>query len=282
MLKASQSSEADLASLLDAVFASARYRGLCPDLVRSIGAQELGKRRNLKEAIKATKNKLHQVGGAYLGSVLDTRVWLDEVQQMQTRQDMVALRAACRRMMDYHTSTRERLPILDQFYTTLFADLGPIHSILDLACGLNPLALPWMLATSAERPLTYYACDIYQHLATLHESWFHLLNIEGYANICDILQHCPSQRVDVALLLKTIPCLEQIDKAATHALLQTINARYLIISFPIQSLGGRNKGMLAYYEQHFSTLPGLSGCEIQRFEFATELVFVVKKTEQGM
>ena len=277
MLKASQSNEADLAHLLDAVLASARYRGLCPDLVRHIGAQELGKRRNLKEAIKATKNKLHQVGGAYLGSALETQAWLTEVQQILMKQDAVALRASCRHMMSYHASTRERLPMLDQFYATIFADLGPIHSILDLACGLNPLTLPWMLAASAERPLNYYACDIYQNLAMLHESWFHLLNIEGHANVCDILQDCPSQRVDVALLLKTIPCLEQIDKAATYALLQAINARYLVISFPIQSLGGRNKGMLAYYEQHFHTLPGLTDCEIRRFEFASELVFVVRR-----
>ena len=277
MLKTSQSNEADLVYLLDAVLASARYRGLCPDLVRYIGAQELGKRRNLKEAIKATKNKLHQVGGAYLGSALETQAWLTEVQQLLMKQDTAALREACRRMMGYHASTRERLPILDQFYATIFADLGPIHSILDLACGLNPLALPWMLGSSIERPLSYYACDIYQHLAMLHESWFPLLNIEGHASVCDILQQCPSQQVDVALLLKTIPCLEQINKAATHTLLQTIHARYLVISFPIQSLGGRNKGMLTYYEQHFHTLPGLTECEIRRFEFASELVFVVRR-----
>jgi 16S rRNA (guanine(1405)-N(7))-methyltransferase len=278
MLKANQESEN---ALLDAVLASARYRDLCPDLVRFIGRQELHKRRNLKEAIKATKNKLHQVGGMYFDTLPDTQAWLNEVQQILSAQDTcaeesAALHAACRRMMQCHISTRERLPILDQFYATIFAQLGPIHSILDLACGLNPLSLPWMLAANAQRPLTYYACDIYQSLATLHENWFRLLDIQGHAATCNILQQAPLSSVDVALLLKTIPCLEQIDKAATHALLQTIPARYLVISFPIHSVGGRNKGMLSYYEQHFHALPGLNDSKTQRFEFATELVFVIE------
>src|SRR5579875_1797145 len=278
MLKANQESEN---ALLDAVLASARYRDLCPDLVRFIGRQELHKRRNLKEAIKATKNKLHQVGGMYLTAVPDTQAWLNEVQQIMSGQDKcaeesAALRAACRRMMQCHISTRERLPVLDQFYTTIFAQLGPIHSILDLACGLNPLSLPWMLTAGVQRPLTYYACDIYQSLATLHENWFRLLDIQGHAFVCNILEQTPFPSVDVALLLKTVPCLEQIDKAATHTLLQTIPARYLVISFPIHSMGGRSKGMPVYYEQHLHTLLDLNNSKTQRFEFATELVFVIK------
>src|SRR5579875_2333014 len=108
MLKANQESEN---ALLDAVLASARYRDLCPDLVRLIGRQELHKRRNLKETIKVTKNKPHQVVGMYFDTFPDTHAWLNEVQQILSAQDncaeeSAALRAACRRMMQCHISTR--------------------------------------------------------------------------------------------------------------------------------------------------------------------------------
>ncbi len=52
-----------LDQLIEAVQASSKYRSISSDFVSYIGTQELARRHNLKEAIKATKNKLHQVGG---------------------------------------------------------------------------------------------------------------------------------------------------------------------------------------------------------------------------
>jgi len=54
-----------LDELVRAVFKSAKYRRVCEDLVRHVGERELAIRRNTREAIKATKSKLHQVGAAY-------------------------------------------------------------------------------------------------------------------------------------------------------------------------------------------------------------------------
>ena len=48
--------EGQLDQLVAAVHASARYRAVAEPLVRGLGARELAKRRDLKEAIKATKN----------------------------------------------------------------------------------------------------------------------------------------------------------------------------------------------------------------------------------
>lgn len=70
-----------LGRLVDAVLASSKYRSVCKNLVRSIGFRELTKQRNLKAAIKATKNTLHQVGGAYLDRGAPYAVWLDELRE---------------------------------------------------------------------------------------------------------------------------------------------------------------------------------------------------------
>ncbi len=269
--------DAQLADLRAAVLASSRYRTVCPQLVEVLGKQELAKRRNLKEAIKATKNKLHQIGGAYLDLTLaeNSALSLATLREAVHADDHIALRAACRQLMSYHASTRERLPILDEFYTRIFAELGPVHSVLDLACGLNPLALPWMpLAPTC----MYYAYDIYQQITDLLDSWLQLIGNKGSAHLCDIVQACPTHAVDVALLLKTLPCLEQIDKQSGPQLLSTLQAGLLVVSFPVHSLGGRSKGMSSYYEEHFRTLVEETPWHVRRrLEFATELVFILAR-----
>jgi 16S rRNA (guanine(1405)-N(7))-methyltransferase len=57
----------------------------------------------------------------------------------------------------------------------------------------------------------------------------------------------PTQHADLALILKTLPCLEQLDKTAGQWLLEAVNVDYLLLSFPVYSLGGRDKHMLENY-----------------------------------
>ena len=66
--------------LVAAVLDSPKHGRICEEFIRRVGAEELPKRRNLKDAIKATKNKLHQVGGAYLDGSLPYARWLDRLQ----------------------------------------------------------------------------------------------------------------------------------------------------------------------------------------------------------
>jgi 16S rRNA (guanine(1405)-N(7))-methyltransferase len=260
--------------LVSEVQGSAKYRDISPDLVRSIAAQELTKRRTRKEAVKATKNKLHQVSGAYLDPRENYAVWLQKLREAQRSGESETIKQTCRRIMSHHASTRERLSILEQFYSMLLTELPPMQSVLDLACGLNPLAYSYF--PDAEKS-TYYACDIYRPMIEFLNAAMEVMDIKGQAEVRDILQLCPTQEVDLALVLKTIPCLEQIDKQAGARLLRTINARYMIVSFPAQSLGGRNKGMMTNYEAHFYQLVEGEKWEIRKVEFASELVFVVKK-----
>lgn len=263
-----------LNELVDTILSSSRYKEVAPSLIRTIAKQELAKRRNLKEAVKATKNKLHQVSGAYLDSTENYAVWLLELQEATSLAEPDYLRERCCQIMRHHASTRERLPILNQFYAEIFAHLPPVHSLLDIACGLNPLAIHWMpLAKEA----TYLACDIHRDMMTFLQRWFDLSDRQGYAQVCDVLSTPPTHKVDVALLLKTIPCLEQVDKTAGIGLLQAIQADYLVISYPAHSLGGKNKGMVDYYKNHFRELVAHEAWKITTLMFPSELVFVLEK-----
>jgi 16S rRNA (guanine(1405)-N(7))-methyltransferase len=261
----------DLDRLVDTVVTSSKYRQITPALVRNLGAQELLKRRNLKEAVKATKNKLHQIAAVYQEGAFAYDRWYTT---LQAAPDQAARRAVCATIMAHHASTRERLPLLESFYTTLFTGLPPITSLLDLACGLNPLAVPWMPLAGSVR---YYAYDIYQDQIDFLSRCLPLLGVQGRAQVCDLLQSSPTQQADVALLLKTIPCLEQADKEAGRRLLDGVNAPTVIVSFPLQSLGGHGKGMAAHYERHFYELVAGRPWRIDRFVFSTELVYRLQR-----
>jgi 16S rRNA (guanine(1405)-N(7))-methyltransferase len=258
--------------LVAAVCKSSKYRQVCEDVVRGVGERELAKGRRLKEAIKATKKKLHQVGGAYLEGGVDYGAWLDGLRVAFG--DDEEFRWACAQTMRHHASTKERFSILDEFYATVLADLPPIHSVLDIACGLNPLAIPWMgLADGAK----YYAYDIYEDMIEFLQAFMTLTPVDGQAEACDVLGSCPQPRVDLALVLKSLPCLEQIDRAASARLLDTIDADHILVSFPVHSLGGREKGMPINYEARFRELVEGKSWTIERFAFATELAFLMSR-----
>lgn len=263
----------ELEMLVRAVQQSAKYRQVTPELIAAIGARELAARRNLAEAIKATKNKLHQVGAAYLAEKMPYARWLADLQA--AGQDPVSLRAACRQIMAHHASSRERLPFLEAFYAATLGGLGPITSVVDLACGLNPLAIPWMPLAPGAR---YAAYDVYLDLMAFLAEALPLLGVAGQAEARDVLHAPPSEPTQVALLLKSIPCLEQLDKDAGRNLLAGIPAEHLVVSFPAHSLGGREKGMVAHYEAHFrALLRDLSWRVSGRFLFPGELVFLLSR-----
>jgi len=264
----------DLPGLVaDAVLRSPKYRRVWPDFVHRLAAAELEHRRSQKEAVKAVKNKLHQVGAAYAGSPPEYSTWLAELQGIDRAAHPDAFRQACMSMMSAHASTRERLPILEEIYAVTLKDMAPIHSVLDAACGLHPLAIPWMpLASGAQ----YYACDIFLDLLDFLGEFLQLAGLTGWAGPCDLTTAVPGMSVDVVFLMKALPCLEQVDRHAV-SLLERFNTRHILVSFPVQSLGGRSRGMQEYYPAHFARLLGSqrSGAswDSARFDFDTEIVF---------
>jgi len=253
------------------VLSSRKYAQIEPGLAARLVAEELAKGRKATEVVKAVRNKLHQVGGAYLTGRMTYQSWLDELKAARDPQEF---KQVCRMILGQHASTRERLPILEQIYAELFKLLPPISSVLDAACGLNPLSIPWM---PLNPEVAYTACDIYADMIDFLNAYFALIPQDGKAEVCDITAGPPTRTADLALVLKAIPCLEQIDRQAGARLLDGLNARYLAVSFPVKSLGGRSKGMVENYSARFEELSAGRGWKtLGRLEFETELMFVVK------
>ncbi|MCA9924334.1 MAG: hypothetical protein KC419_03250 [Anaerolineales bacterium] len=263
-------SDTELDALVTAVTAATKYRCISPDLIRRIGTRELAVRRSTKEAIKATKNKLHQIGAAYQPGRINYKKAKELLLAAADLPD--ALEEAALAVMQLHTSTNERLSILPDFYAQIFAHLPPIHSVLDLACGLNPLAVPWMRPAAG---VTYFACDIYTDMMQFLAEVFPLFGVQGKFEVRDVVGQPPDQPVDLALILKTLPVLDQVDKTAVPRLFDTLQAAHLLVTFPVRSLGGRGKGMVSHYTRQLETWVDGRSWQTQRLEFETELAFLI-------
>ena len=93
----------------------------------------------------------------------------------------------------------------------------------------------------------------------------------------DLSYSIPSQPVQLALLMKTLPLMEQIEKGLSQKILDNLNAEHILVTYPLRSLGGRKKGMEETYRFQFDQLVAGRDWKIQEFSFQNEVAFLVTK-----
>jgi 16S rRNA (guanine(1405)-N(7))-methyltransferase len=265
--------DADLGEIVSALRGSRKYRFLCEDTLRRVAGWAGARHSSRREILKAAKRKLHQAYGAYLEGADPAEIEA-RVKALPSDLSEEELRAVCLDILRRHASTEERAPFMEEAYREIFRRTGTPHAVLDLACGLSPFALPWM---GLPREVTYHACDIDQRIVSAVDAFLHRLGVAHSAACADVLVSVREVEADVALLLKTLPCLERQEKGAGAAVLREVRARYVVVSFPAQSLGGREKGMREHYREEMRRIEGELGAGAEEIEFPTETFYVLVK-----
>ena len=197
------------ADIVERIRRSARYRDVDAALVERLATEELPKSRNGDEAVKRVKRRLHQAVGAFRGSAPPalTAAWRGDLGDPD-------FRAACLGAMRSHASTRERIGHIERFFPGIWSITGVPQSVLDLGCGLNPLALPWMaLAPDA----AYVAIDADERPLAAVRGFLDLVGQPHEVTASDLVTEAPTQRADVALLLKLVTTLDRQDPARRRA-----------------------------------------------------------------
>lgn len=249
------------------VLAARHFRHLSPDLVARVTTIEAPKVRRHDEAVARVKRKLHQIANAYTPALHAPRDAADALRSAAGDED--ALRTLAISLMYGHASTAERLPVHDLITPRLREAIhgtsgsdGPINPgehveaetparILDLACGLNPLMIPWL---GLPRTCRYDAYDADSRLVSIVQAFLEAWGQAGSATVRDIGGQDTTETADVVLLLKAVPCLEQVRVGTSRRILETLNANRVIVTYPVQSLGGNDRGMRATYRQAFDNL----------------------------
>lgn len=265
----------NLDAMVAKLIGAKKYRaiGISEDTVRDILVTELERQPNEKVALQSAKKKLHEVMALYLGDPDYERASLDLAQVFDSGEED-AIKATCANLMAIHDSTRERLPLLDTFYAQIFAVTGVPGTILDIACALNPLAIPWMgLANDAR----FYAYDIHQQRLDFLNTYFSLQGVSGGAFNRDILVNYPEESGDVAFLLKEIHRMEKRRKGIVLPLLDALDVRWIVLSSPTKSRTGRRTVKDTYQQQVHGILAGRDWA-ISEIEFENELIYCVDKS----
>jgi 16S rRNA (guanine(1405)-N(7))-methyltransferase len=263
-----------LQEVVSTVLSKPKYSAILPGLAVQIAGRELAKGRKPREAIKEVSAKLHQVGAAYFKLAPHYDQWKVELENLPGDPADKGVRAFCLKVMQAHSSTAERLPILEDFFKETLASLAPLESLADLACGLNPLALPWMPLARGAR---YGGCDIFSDLIDFDNAFLTHYGLQAGLTSADVFSYKMQKPVQLALLLKSLPCLEQLEKGRGQALLESIPAAFILASYPIRSLGGKSKGMRQTYAAQFEALTDGKKWKVTRFDFPSELAYLVEK-----
>ncbi len=272
------------ARVLRRLRASRKYGALAVDTLRWASQWALERSKSERNAEKLARRKLHQIFGAYVdpgakrkltsilqSALLSSRegtagngVWGTDPRLIQ----------ASREAMRLHASMRERLLEIESFYLRILDAIGASpKSVLDLACGLGPLALPWMhLPEGCE----YVGFDIDKALLATLRPFVRLLNPHAKLFCRDVLRRPPTQQADIAFLLKSLPCMEQQSREATEAMIRRLRVCWIVVSYPTRSLGRRSKGMREHYADRAARLLGGVGLYYEMIQFETELVFVAR------
>ena len=253
--------------LLDKLLQSAKYRDICPETVRRVWADCVKRYKKPRDVEKAAREALHGITGAFMTPQEARQLAFDMHAWYVSKTD-----AGLERMLSRHASTRERLPLtdMDALYGRIYASSCKPQSVLDVACGINPLYL-------GARGIPTVGIDI-SGAAVYAVNCFH----ESYgmpvsAECADVLfpGAIPSAHFDMALLFKLLPLLERQETGGAVRVMEAVNADWLVVSFPTRTLGGKNVGMVVQYGAWIKDhLP--AGRRIaSSFETQNELFFVL-------
>ena len=170
-------------------------------------------------------------------------------------------------LLKTHRSTAERIndyPLLKEKIPSL-----QVKSILDIGCGLNPLAL-------ASPAYLYYACDIRQDEIELIQSHFKKKSIPGKAFVYDLRTYASDlPAADLCLIWKVLDIIPGDKYTLTRKLLASLQCACIIISFSTRTLSG--KPMQHKRRFWFESILKELSLSYETWETSNELFYVIHK-----
>ena len=246
-------------NICEEILSTKKYASLHRPLVLRVCEDEYKKYTNDRDRIKATKNTLHAIYGAFLSM----GIYKKADKFFENHNDVLRL----------HASTRERLHVLPEFYGFIFENIGQADSILDIGCGFNPFSMPYF----PTKPKNYHALDIDSRIADLNNRYFESAGLPPLASCVDVALDTPKVTADAAFLFKLLPLIDRQNKGRSANLIREIDARFLVITYPTKSLTGKEKGMKSFYAASFEEVIGGNLLVFAKKQIGDELVYIVSK-----
>lgn len=254
-----------IAALIDEVRQKRELRGLSEQLVLDMLKSKLDRKgleisglsklsdRDRKIIIKEVRAELRLLHGRFQSSTKNKEKTLK-------KEGKAAL-------LNTHLSTKERIPDYEKI-KSLISDLK-VKSILDLGCGLNPIAL-------GSPELTYYASDINNEELSLIENYFKEKNINGKVFFHDLTKSEMSDlpEADICLVFKVLDILKDRKKIA-YNILENVKCRLFLVSFPTKKLSGKRMNNPKRF--WFESIVNKLGFSVKSFETSNEIFYLISR-----
>jgi 16S rRNA (guanine(1405)-N(7))-methyltransferase len=268
---------ANLDELIHKTQTSAKYRAfdLPRELLEDILSQEGKVAQNKADLERRFREKLHNIIAPYLEEVQYTAETKKLQEFASAKPNLEAWKIYCSAVMARHASTRERLPSLEAFAAFLNPYFEHSQVVLDLACALDPLILPWLQLDSHPEIVCF---DVQSPRIDFLNYFFAAFYPAGKAIRQDVLANPPTQKADLALFLKEAHRFEKRRPGCNRAFFQALPARTLIVSLPSHDLAGKHS-LEAYHTRLIEEATSGLGWSCSKTCIGNELIFVIQKGE---
>ena len=263
--------ENDIDQMTERVLSSRKYSAmdLPPETVRDLIRQEIAAGKPPKEVEKSMREKLHQIIAPYLG---DPDYPLEEERlAAAAAEGEDAVRDWCLRMLSVHTSSRERIPHMTEFYQAIFERIGVPESVLDVACAFNPFAFPWM---GLPKTTAYHAYDLHRPRVHLINSFFKVYGMKPLAETKDILLNPPESIADTAFFFKEAHRFESRKKGCNRNFWISLPVKTIVVTLPAENLTGQHQMRDRQRNLIEKNIDGL-GWTYEETEIASEMIFII-------
>ncbi|WKZ30959.1 MAG: hypothetical protein QY318_03890 [Candidatus Dojkabacteria bacterium] len=263
-----------LDKVVSSVLSSKKYRYLYEPTIRRT-VEELATRYPEKKLDNETRKRLHQLWGAYIKRPNFMKV-LEQVEADIT--SGAEAKDVLLPLLRLQTSTEERIPVVNEIYLKIAESIdAKIESIVEYGAGMNALTYPWMQEAFGQS-VKYTGVDVDSELADFQNRIFMKLGLEERAKaiqgdiLCDELLEA-----DVVFLFKLLPLLEHQVKGSGGEILKQLKAKYIVVTFPTKSIGGKEKGMVDNYRTLISAVTSGEEWAVEEVLMESEVLFVISK-----
>lgn len=207
-----------------------------------------------KIIVKEIRSHLRNLVGRFQKSIKDRNKFLESGQ--------------IDKLLKTHISTAERIKTYP-FLKKLIKKISP-DSILDLGCGLNPIAL-------ATLKIKYYASDIKEDELEIIERFFKKRNIKGKTFVYDLTNvKNDLPKVELCLLFKVLDIIDDKNHKISEDILLKVPCKKILISFATKKLSGR---AMNFPERiWFEKLLKKHNLEFKKYERENEIFYLIEKS----
>jgi 16S rRNA (guanine(1405)-N(7))-methyltransferase len=235
--------------------------------------KELSRSAEFAELKKLVRAELRTVYGVFdLDEKRERKELLARLKEKPGNADVIL------KLLLLHQSSKERAPRYLEVYKRIFSITGIPATILDLGCGANPYSYTFLRCKPR-----YIAVDIPGDALADIAEFFKIEGIKGEVVGVDLVQEfgkltplSKENNVDVVFLFKVLDSLESVKRNISGKVLDALEAKWIVVSFPTVSLGGR-KHIREERRAWFERLLARRDLSYEKFTVGDEIFYVVRK-----